>query len=148
MNAFPFANAEWERVKDAAHPVVQARLEDDDAVGESMFIRLQETLHELRCKYGEHPVLLETEADFCDDPDDAIPLYAKALNLAQQNSLPTVSICLSYAHSLDEQRKVEEAMIVLESCREQVYADGDLSEREDYEELTTLLSSRNRDPIR
>lgn len=149
MDAFPFTNDDWERVKDAAHPVLAALLADDDAVHESMFIALQETLHELRRKYGGHPVLLETEADFCGDPDDSIRLYAKALNIAQKHSLPTVSICLSYARALiDSERDLDEALAVLKSCREQVYASRDESDTEEYEELATLLASRNRGTIR
>lgn len=149
MNAFPFTNADWDRVKNAAHPVLEATLADDDAVSDSMFIGLRETLQELRRKYGEHPVLLETEADFCSDPDDSIRLYAEALSIAQKHSLPTVSICLSYARALiDNNRSVNDAIAVLNSCHEQVYASRDEADPEKYEELVALLASRNRGTMR
>lgn len=148
MDAFPFTNADWERVKDASHPVLEARLADDDAVADSMFLTLRETLHDLRCKYGDHPVLLETEADFCDDSGDSIRLYKVALNLARKNSLPTASICLSYARVLiEDASNPGEARHVLESCREEVNASEDESDTTEYEELMTLLGSTNRDTI-
>ena len=148
MDAFPFTNVDWERVKDAAHPVLEARLADDDAVADSMFLSLQETLADLRRKYGDHPVLLETEADFCDDTGDSIALYNRALSIARENSLPTVSICLSYARTLiDETGDANAARRVLKSCREEVHRNCDESDGIEYEELTTLLGLPNRDTM-
>ncbi len=148
MDAFPFTNDDWDRVKDVAHPVLEARLSDDDAVAESMFLSLQETLANLRRKYGDHPVLLETEADFCDDTQDSIVLYSRALTIARENALPIVSICLSFARVLiDDADDPTEANRVLMACHEEVYRNHDESDRTEYEELATLLGLPIRDTI-
>jgi len=149
MDAFPFTNSDWNRVKDATYPIVNATLADDDTVADSLFIGLKETLHELRCSYGDHPILLETEADFCSDPDESIRIYSKALNIATKFNLPTDSICLSYTRALiDSERNLNEALTLLESCREQVYANADKTDIAEHEELMTLLATRNGDTMR
>jgi hypothetical protein len=149
MDAFPFTNSDWNRVQDAICPIVNATLANDDAVADSLFIGLQETLHELRCKYGDHPILLETEADFCRDPDESIRLYSNALNIAKAFSLPTDSICLSYASALiDNERNLNEALTLLQLCREQVYANADKTDMAQHEELMSLLATHNSNVMR
>jgi len=142
VDEFPFTNADWGRVKDAACSIVNAQLADDDALADSMFLDLQATLHDLRGTYGDHPILLETEADFCDDTEESIRLYADALSIASENDLPTGSICLSYARLLIEnQRDIAKAQMLLESCRESIHVDADSTAIGEYEELTSMLAS-------
>jgi len=92
MSPFPFSSEDWDRVKDASIELVNASAADDPNLMASRFIELQAVLGDLRAKYGEHPILLETEADFCDDDAVALALYTRALKLAKANELPTNSI--------------------------------------------------------
>ena len=57
---------------------------------------------ELERKYGEHPVILEHKADFADDVDEKARLYRRALELAVEHGLETLSIRLWYARLLLE----------------------------------------------
>jgi hypothetical protein len=148
MDTFPFTNDDWLRVKAATYAIVNATLADDEVVAESLFTVLQDVLRELRCKYGDHPILLETEADFSNEPTDSIRLYAAALNIAKDNNLPTDSICLSYASALiDSERHLAEARVILESCRDQIYANADESNIALHVELMSLLALRRNDKL-
>lgn len=68
MQAFPFSQLEWQKVQDAVHYLVNASLMDDSVLTESLFTDLLAVLDELQTRYGDHPILQETAADFCDDP--------------------------------------------------------------------------------
>lgn len=92
MSPFPFRKDDWDRVKDASIALVNAELAEDPALAAAQFAELQVVLGELRSKYGEHPILLETEADFCDDDQVAVALYEKAMLLARHSELPFDSI--------------------------------------------------------
>jgi len=65
MESFPFTEDEWSEVETAALAVTNATLADDPVLRESTLVELIEVLNGLRCKYGDHAVLAETEADFC-----------------------------------------------------------------------------------
>ncbi|CAN5328633.1 hypothetical protein BH11PLA2_BH11PLA2_01380 [soil metagenome] len=100
MEPFPFTKEEWNSVREAVLPVHNATLADDPIVRASHLIGLIEVLAGLRDVYGNHPVLLETEADFTEDEHDSITLYRQATDIASQHSLPTFSIRLSLAQVL------------------------------------------------
>ena len=51
---------------------------DDKVVYESAKIEMQTILEDLKSRYGNHPVLIETEADFSDDAIQQINLYEQA----------------------------------------------------------------------
>jgi len=92
MLEFPFTQDEWHEVSQHTLAVLNATLMDDEVLRSSKFVELQELLGAMRAKYGAHPVLLETEADFCDDPDQSLELYQAALAIARREGLPTDSI--------------------------------------------------------
>jgi hypothetical protein len=83
-----------------ATALTNATLKDDDVVRESLFVELVTELHALRERYGNHPILVETEADFCDDPLLQRNGYRLAIRLAESNGLPTFSIRMSLADLL------------------------------------------------
>jgi len=83
MKAFPFDPLEWQKVGDVAHSLVNASLADDSILHASLFAELLGVLEGLRQRYGEHPVLLETAADFCDDLVPQLDLYRSAIRLAE-----------------------------------------------------------------
>ncbi|MDY3557282.1 hypothetical protein R5W24_006470, partial [Gemmata sp. JC717] len=88
MEPFPFTEAEWDAVKAAALPVLNASLADDPALHDSCLIGLMDVLGGLRARHGDHPVLLETQADFADDGPERVALYRRAVAVAEAHGLP------------------------------------------------------------
>jgi hypothetical protein len=95
MEEFPFTSDEWHRVTIATGAVLNATLTDDPTLRSSAFLGLQDVLAELRQIHGDHPVLLETEADFSDDATSRRALYLEAIQLATQHGHPTRSMRLA-----------------------------------------------------
>jgi hypothetical protein len=67
VEAFPFTESEWASVQEAALLVVNAALVEDPVLRASHVSGLFDVLVDLRVRHGEHPVLLETQADFAED---------------------------------------------------------------------------------
>ena len=103
MEAFPFRRKEWAAVSEAARAVADATLGASPSRRASRFAELRAQLGDLRDRYGDHPVLLETEADFTPEPAAAVALYRRAELLAAAHSLPALSIRLSLARLLVEE---------------------------------------------
>ncbi len=78
MEAFPFSSDEWSQVQEAARGVVNASLAGDGVLQASLLEEFRDILVVLRAKYGEHPVLLETAADFTEDTSERVALYEAA----------------------------------------------------------------------
>jgi hypothetical protein len=97
MEEFPFTELEWQRVNDASCSLTNACLQDDWILRDSLFAELSAVLDELRQRHGDHPILIETEADFCDDPSLQREMYGSAIQLAEANVLPTYTIRISLA---------------------------------------------------
>lgn len=118
MDEFPFTDAEWADVQDAAREIVNAAAADDVAGRAARFADLRGVLARLRGLYGEHPILLETEADFTDDAARAAGLYRQAEELAVAHHLPALSIRLSLARLLvEELGQVTLARDTLNACQ-------------------------------
>lgn len=64
MDDFPFSDDEWEAVLVASRDIVNAVFAGDRTLAASALVELQAVLADLRARYGDHPVLAETEADF------------------------------------------------------------------------------------
>ncbi|MGL6072558.1 MAG: hypothetical protein ACRC8S_00220 [Fimbriiglobus sp.] len=134
MEAWPFRKEEWAKVSDAALLIVNASSAEDDVLQASHFAGLQEVLADLQATHGEHPVLLETEADFTNDPDESIPLYRQAIRLAEAHSLQTLTIRLSLAQVFLDLGQKEAARLELLACQHEL-VDADTSDREAWVEL-------------
>ncbi len=134
MEAFPFTDAEWAAVRDATLPLVNAALADDPVLQASHLVGLLDVLAGLRARYGDHPVLLETEADFIDDDSERVALYRRAADIAAGHNLPTLSIRLSLAGVLLDAGKLGAAQVELRACESEL-AEGDESDRAAWAEL-------------
>ena len=134
MEKFPFSKAEWAAVSDAALPVVNATMVDDAVLRASHLVGLLDVLAELRARHGDHPVLLETEADFADDDRERIVLYRRAVGIADSHGLPTLSIRLSLSRLLLDQGEQAAARQELLACEGEV-SGGDVSDRTSWAEL-------------
>ncbi len=134
MEAFPYTKAEWMPVRDTLLSLVNAGLADDDVLRASYLVEVIELLAALRERHGEHPVLLETEADFIDDEDERVELYRRAAGIATANGLATLSIRLSLAKVLLDLDRPAEAALELATCQHEL-PDGDDSDRESWKEM-------------
>jgi hypothetical protein len=136
MEVFPFTEADWQRVKDATLAVLNASLADDAVLRASQFVEVAAVLEDLRARYGDHPILLETEADFLDQPSLRLDLYRSAIRLAEQNALPTFAIRISLARVLLEDfADPKEAAKELGVCRLELSRNADEWEKNEWCEL-------------
>jgi hypothetical protein len=138
MEEFPFSEVEWQRVQEASHSVVNATLADDAVLRSALLVELLAILAELRAVHGDHPVLLETEADFLDDPSSRVAVYRDAIRLAQRHALPTISIRLSLARTLlEDLRDPRNALAVLSACQGELHDGADEADKADWNRLVT-----------
>ena len=143
MDAFPFTKEDWGKLVDVTLDVTNATLADDDVLRQCQFNELLGILDELRSRYGDHPVLRETEADFEDDPLRRVELYRSALRSADEHHLPTLSIRISFARVLLEDfGDANEAAKELVACRTELAASTDKSDIRDW---STLMSQCQED---
>lgn len=83
--------------------------------------KLQRVLAALYEKYGEHPVLIETEADWLfDSPFKKLSRFRRAEYVAQTNGLPTYSIRLSIAELYLTLDKASEAIEAIRDCESEL----------------------------
>ena len=134
MEPWPFSEAEWVAVSEAALPVVNAGLAEDAALRASHLIGLLDVLAGLRARHGEHPVLLETEADFADDDAERIALYRRAVSIAETHGIQTLTIRLSLARVLLDMGERKAALDELRACEDEV-PEGDNSDCRSWAEL-------------
>ena len=141
---FPFSTDDWSRVQDAARAVLNATLAGDAVLRASQFEELRLVVTELRGRYGDHPALLETEADFSDDPAERRRLYQAAIQQAQDAGLVTYSVRIALARLLlDDFDEPDRAYGELRACEPELAAHADESERAEWAEL---LDRCNRHP--
>ena len=135
MESFPFTDEEWDTVKEAARLVTNAGLAGDSVSHAAHLVGLLRVLADLRSRYGAHPVLLETEADYTDDPAARVALYERAKQAAQTGGLVTYSIRMALAQVLSGLGHPQRAMQELMACRYEVMTHGDDWERNDWQSL-------------
>lgn len=145
MEAFPFTYEEWQGVSEASRAVVNAHFARDTVLHTSLLVEFHNVLCELRGKHGEHPLLLETQADFTMEPSERIPLYAKAAHLAIENGLLSYTIRLSLASVLlEDMDDADRALQELLACRDEVTAHADKWEQREWRELLKACEERMR----
>jgi hypothetical protein len=142
LNPFPFSESEWGRVSEVAAEVTNATLMDDEVLAASKLADLQVVLGSLREMHGDHPVLLETEADFLLDPGQSCQLYLQAIDGAMRGSIPSYTVRLSLAAlMLDELNDREAARTQLLACEVETTEVGDSWEQARWAELLRRCSS-------
>jgi hypothetical protein len=129
VEAFPFTNAEWDPLKDLALSVLNAHSAEDDVLAASLTLEMLDRVNALRARHGDHPVLLETAADYTADPTEQAALYRRAVELAGAHGLPTLSIRLSLTPVLVELGEPIAALEELRACGGEA-AGGSADERE------------------
>jgi hypothetical protein len=136
MDLFPFSEADWEALSEAARAVLNATLADDAVLQASHMEGLREVLDGLRTQYGEHPLLLETEADFVGEPLEQVALYQRARDVALACGWPTLSIRIALARVLlEDLSRPREARDELLACQHELATEGEPSDHEDWSDL-------------
>jgi len=74
---------DWDRVHEAVVDIVNASAIEDDVLCAHYTERLFDILDQLESIYGRIPSVLDTRADFTDDPTVAIALYEEALTVSR-----------------------------------------------------------------
>jgi hypothetical protein len=142
MLPFPYSTEEWDQVTEVALKITNANLMDDAVLRMAYFNDLCAVLGELAQRHGDHPILLETEADFHDNPQQQCALYARANSLAERHRLPRLSIAISWARLLLERLGDRNGarMLLLNVVDEVQSAD----DQGDVDEWHTLMRTVNR----
>jgi hypothetical protein len=131
VEAFPFTDAEWEPVEDAALAIVNAGSAGDDVLRASLRAEMHGLLADLRERHGDHPFLLELVADYTEDDAPArVALYRQALGIAAANDLPTFTIRLALARVLLEMGEPVAALADLRAAEGSVPAREESEQRE------------------
>jgi hypothetical protein len=131
VEAFPFTKAEWHPQKDLALSILNAEFAEDDVLAASLRLEMLDRMDALRARHGDHPVLLETAADYTEDTPERAALYRRAVDLADAHGLPTLSIRLSFASVLTELGEPIAALEELRSCGSEA-ATGSADERKQW----------------
>lgn len=143
MQEHPFSDTDWQTVVEACRLVTNACLADDSVLHASKFVDFVEVLSELRRKYGDHPAIDEVQADFTEDPQEQIRLYERALMLAMENGLATLSIRMAMASTLLEDfGDAHRAAAELSACRAELLKNGDKDEGRQWTELWNECNAR------
>jgi len=81
---------EWDRVHTVAVDIVNASAIEDSVLCSHHTERLFDILDELEAIYGRIPSILDTRADYTDDPTVAITLYEEALSVSVDPDLTSL----------------------------------------------------------
>jgi hypothetical protein len=135
------SDADWDRVKELAVAIVNAT-QDDEEGGEAETDALMTFLDGLEKKYGAHPGILSTRADFLSDPDEAVALLEQAYALAVDRKDARGRLYIADTLAGTFIRELEDAAAGetwLQRVAEELKSTGDESDITSYEELRVDL---------
>jgi N-methylhydantoinase B/oxoprolinase/acetone carboxylase alpha subunit len=144
MEEFPFTEEEWRRVDRATTALTNATLANDEIWHASASRRFRRVIRDLRKEYGDHPVLMETWADFLGSPERKRRLYCRAIRISMQHRLPTLTIRISYARLLfDSFHDSPNAIVQLQRCEREVLEVGDEYDKSSWNELMEEIRAKS-----
>lgn len=95
--------AAWDRVIEKACDVANATRTEDDPMYDVYREQMLEILDELEAEFGTQSRILDTRADYIDDPLERRRLCAKALELAiEQKNQDEIEVVLQSLRDLEE----------------------------------------------
>lgn len=142
------SEADWNRVKELAVAIVNATTEDDEDGGVAETADLMGFLDGLEKKYGSHPGILSTRADFLSDPDEAVSMLEEAWGLAVNRRDARSRLYIADALASTYIRELEDAQAGrkwLERVAQELKSSGDESDITSYEELRLDLQRLDAD---
>lgn len=131
MSPFPFTDDEWGSLEELALSFLNASFAEDLVLKESLRLDIIDLLENYLKKHGDHPVLLETIADYLEDSQERFKYYRNAIKIAELNSLPTLSIRMAFAGALLGDSQLKAALEMLRSCGTEL-SDADEKDRVDW----------------
>jgi hypothetical protein len=101
----------YKHVVELAAEITNATMADDDALADSLYQRLRVYHEEQLAAGGSHPFIIETLADYTDDPAHALGYYEQALAMSRQmtGDEPTHTIIICLGERLIELGRREQA---------------------------------------
>jgi hypothetical protein len=117
----------YENVGELAADITNATLADDDALAASLYQRLRLYHDEQLAADRSHPFIIETLADYTDDPAQAIRHYEQALVMSRQmtSDEPTHTILIGIGEKLIELARCEQAEEFIRDGRAEALRRGD-----------------------
>jgi hypothetical protein len=133
---FPFSIEEWSSVEEAARDIVNASFQEDPILRAAGIESLKELLANLESRYGPHPVITETLADYTENPEEQVRLYCKARDEAANIGGPIHTIQIALAQVLlEEMNDPEGALAELLRGEHDLQAYSDENERREADRL-------------
>lgn len=124
--------------------MVNATMADDEIWHAAAMRRFRKAIRKLRGSYGDHPVLIETLADYLDDPARRQRLYRRAIRIAVKNNLPTWTIRLFYARLLlDDFHDGPKALVQLQRCEREITELADEYDKNSWKELMEEIVAKS-----
>ena len=100
----PISKSAWNRVHEKACDVANGARSDNDPMYEFYREQMLEILDELETEFGAQSQILDTRADYIDDPHERRRLYTSALELARaQNDEDEIKVVLQSIRNLQEE---------------------------------------------
>lgn len=110
MNIKPITKTAWDRVIEKACDIANATETDGDPMYEVHREQMLEILDDLEKAFGIHSEILDTRADYLDDPRERRCLYMKALALARhRKDQARIEVVLQSLRDLDEEIALDSA---------------------------------------
>lgn len=128
----------YEHVRELALDITNATLADDNALAESLYQRLL-NYHEAQIIVGRsHPFLVETVADYTDEPAQALKYYIQALEMSRQmaSDEPTQTILIGIGARLLEMGQREQAEAFIREGRAEAVRRADADSVQDADSLS------------
>lgn len=140
---------EWDRVHVVAVDIVNASAMEDDVLCAHHTERLLDILDGLEAIYGKIPSILDTRADYTDDPTVAIALYEEALALSEDPDLSSLVLPSLIRLKIQERHaesSISDLLLELERLTDRAKSSFELNElrelQSDFEELKKQNKNR------
>ena len=127
----------YEHVGELAADITNATLSGDDALAASLYQQLQLYSDEQLAVGRSHPFIIETVADYTDDPAEALRYYEQALAMSRgmTSDEPTHTILIGIGQQLIDLGRREQAEVRIREGRAEALRRGDTDWIENADEL-------------
>lgn len=122
MKSGRVSKSEWDKITQIAIDIVNANMNDDEILEDSLKKKIIDELDKLAVKYGDNCRILSTKADYTDDASESIALLEKSYDLAEKENdvldkvLISASLAEQYWEDFCNSEKTKEWIKVLEVC--------------------------------
>jgi len=129
----------YKKVHSLAEGLLKAAQQENTEEFQSQYVELLALCEENEGTEKNHPVQWEALADFTEESDDALPLYKKALVIAENESLHDYIASINYAMAVlyEELGETKQALAAAEQANAQA---GNIVDEVLKEEIQRLIS--------